>query len=232
MSAMEIAARLLLSLFLGAVVGIERQWHHKHAGVKTNTLVAVGATAFALVSAHGLGPNSNPAQIAAGVVTGIGFIGAGVVMRHGGNVQGINSAATLWASASMGLAVGAGYYPLAWLVAAVILAIQFVLRWLANWIDRRSGLVLPNQNFRLVVHFQPAVANDVRADWAAFFQQTGVSIFRHSEGAESDSCAVLDSSFALSEALARELDPLCRRLALIGGVTRTEWSRIEAREDG
>ena len=231
MGKMELAARLLLSLFLGALVGIERQWHHKHAGLKTNTLVAVGATAFALVSAHGFGPNSNPAQIAAGVVTGIGFIGAGVIMRRGASVQGINSAATLWASASMGLAIGAGYYSLAWLVAAVIVAIQFVVRWLANWIDRRSGPVLPNQNFRLVVHFQPAVANDVRAAWAAFSKQTGVSVLRYSEATESDSRVVLDTSFALSEALAGELDPLFRQLASIGGVTRREWSQAETRED-
>src|SRR5437879_944932 len=92
----ELAARLLISLFFGALIGIERQWHHKNAGLKTNTLVAVGATAFALVSQHGFGPNSNPAQVAAGVVTGIGFIGGGVIMRRSGNVQGINTAATLW----------------------------------------------------------------------------------------------------------------------------------------
>src|SRR5438132_2340239 len=99
----ELAARLLLSLLFGALIGIERQWHHKNAGLKTNTLVAVGATAFALISERGFGPNSNPAQIAAGVVTGIGFIGGGVIMRRSGNVQGINTAATLWTAAGMGL---------------------------------------------------------------------------------------------------------------------------------
>ena len=91
----ELILRILISFLFGALVGIERQWHHKNAGLKTNTLVAIGAAAFALVSQHGFGPNSNPTQVAAGVVTGIGFIGAGVIMRRGGSVQGINSAATL-----------------------------------------------------------------------------------------------------------------------------------------
>src|SRR5438093_9071245 len=134
MSDIELGVRLALSLLFGTVVGIERQWHHKTAGLNTNTLVAVGATTFALVSAHGFGPNTNPAQIAAGVVTGIGFIGAGVIMRRGGSVQGINSAATLWATASMGLAVGYGYYKLAWFVLAVVSTTKFSLRWSAPWI--------------------------------------------------------------------------------------------------
>src|SRR5207249_9813216 len=139
MGDIELGVRLALSLLFGTVVGIERQWHHKNAGIKTNTLVAVGSTSFALVSQHGFGPNSNPAQIAAGVVTGIGFIGAGVIMRRGGSVQGINSAATLWTTASMGLAVGAGHIVLGWMVLVSVLIIQFVIRLMANWIDRHSG---------------------------------------------------------------------------------------------
>lgn len=231
MAYMELAARLLLSLFLGALVGIERQWHHKHAGLKTNTLVSVGATAFALVSMHGFGPNSNPAQIAAGVVTGIGFIGAGVVIRRGGSVQGINSAATLWATASMGLAVGTGYYSLALFVVTVILVIQSALHWLSNWIDRRSGLVLPNLAFRLVVGFAPAAANDIRAAWSAFSGQTGVSVFHYSETQRPDSEVLLEASFALAEARTRDLISLSHALAAINGVTRTEWSQAKTGND-
>src|SRR5438876_5500711 len=168
MSDIELGVRLALSLLFGTVVGIERQWHHKNAGIKTNTLVAAGSTSFALVSQHGFGPNSNPAQIAAGVVTGIGFIGAGVIMRRGGSVQGINSAATLWATASIGLAAGSGYYKLAWFVLAVVLAAQFSLRWAANWIDRHSGQVVPQITYRLVVRFIPSVSENILSAWSAF----------------------------------------------------------------
>src|SRR3982074_221280 len=89
----EAVLQLLMSAVFGTLVGIERQWRHKNAGLKTNALVAIGATAFGLVALHGFGPGSQPTQIAAGVVTGIGFIGAGVVMHRGASVQGINSAA-------------------------------------------------------------------------------------------------------------------------------------------
>src|SRR5215831_18509644 len=111
-SVFQIAARLFLSLIFGALVGIERQWHHKNAGVRTHALVSVGASTFGLISILGFGATNNPMLIAGGVVTGIGFIGGGVIMHQGGVIQGINTAATLWATASMGLAIGAGYYAL------------------------------------------------------------------------------------------------------------------------
>ena len=134
----ELVLRLAVALVLGAVAGIERQWHHKHAGVRTHTLVAVGAAAFTIVS-MGLGATNNPMVIAAGVVTGIGFIGGGVIMHQGEMVQGINTAATLWATASIGLAAGAGYWLLTALVFAALVIVQFPLAWVERWIDRRSS---------------------------------------------------------------------------------------------
>jgi putative Mg2+ transporter-C (MgtC) family protein len=134
----EVAARLLLAFVLGALAGVERQWHHKNAGLRTHTLVAVGAAAFTMVSSLGLGPTNNPMLIAAGVVTGIGFIGGGVIMHQGPTVQGINTAATLWTTASMGLAAGAGYHTLTAMIFGAIVVIQFPLQWVEHWIDRHS----------------------------------------------------------------------------------------------
>src|SRR5215470_3122868 len=103
----EIILRLLLAVLYGSVIGVERQWHHKTAGLKTNSLVALGGAVFTLIGQMGF---SNPAQITAGVVTGIGFIGAGVIIRHSGGVQGVNSAATLWVTAGLGITLGIGRY--------------------------------------------------------------------------------------------------------------------------
>jgi putative Mg2+ transporter-C (MgtC) family protein len=85
----------------------------------------------------GFGPTNNPMLIAGGVVTGIGFIGGGVIMHRGGAVQGINTAATLWATASIGLALGGGYYALGSLIALNVLAVQVVLTWAESQIDKR-----------------------------------------------------------------------------------------------
>ena len=134
----ELVLRLAAAFVLGALAGVERQWHHKHAGVRTHTLVAVGAATFTLVSLALSGANVSMV-IAAGVVTGIGFIGGGVIMHQGATVQGINTAATLWTTASIGLAAGAGYYELMLLVFAVLIVVQFPLTWVERWIDRRAA---------------------------------------------------------------------------------------------
>jgi len=105
----DILLRLTLALAYGGVIGAERQWHQKMAGLRTNTLVSLGAAGFTL-----LGVLSSPAagpmdpRIAAQIVTGIGFLGAGVILREGFNVHGLNTAATLWCAAMVGAFCGAG----------------------------------------------------------------------------------------------------------------------------
>lgn len=224
MSDLELGARLLTALVFGALVGIERQWHHKNAGLKTNTLVTVGAAAFALISLRGFGPTANPAQIAAGVVTGVGFIGAGVIMRRGGNVQGINTAATLWAAGSLGLSIGMGYYILALLLLGVIILIQFSFRWLATLIDRRSEMINPFLTYQAAVTFASAAADQVRTAWKDFATQRGVAVSDYSE-ARSGSEITLKASFGLSQERAGQMIEIGQKLAGIPGVTDARWSQ-------
>jgi len=111
--------RIVLAAGLGAAVGLEREVREREAGLRTHMLVAVGSALFTLVSAYGFseffaqtGPvvPVDPTRIAAQIVTGIGFLGAGAIIRQGMNVRGLTTAATLWAVAAIGLASGAGYY--------------------------------------------------------------------------------------------------------------------------
>jgi len=119
-----IVIRIAVALAFGAVIGIEREWRQKRAGLKTMTLVSIGAAGFALMS-NTFGPgNHNPAQLAAAVVGGIGFIGAGVIMHRGATVEGVTTAATLWASASVGVAAGLGYYVLATVLTSAVAIVQ------------------------------------------------------------------------------------------------------------
>ena len=122
-----VVLRIALAFVLGAVAGIEREWRHKVAGIKTNALVAIGAAAFALMSDTFGSNNHNPAQLAAAVVTGIGFIGAGVIIHRGATVQGVTTAATLWANAAMGVAIGLGYFAVGITVFAGVILVEFVL---------------------------------------------------------------------------------------------------------
>lgn len=111
----QIVGRLILAAILSGLVGFERETHGRAAGLRTHILVCVGSTLIMLVSMHvyslyeGL-PNADPTRIAAGVVMGIGFIGAGTIMRFRASVRGLTTAASLWTVAGIGLAVGSGFY--------------------------------------------------------------------------------------------------------------------------
>ena len=142
MTTLEMLARLGTGVGLGALIGVERQYRARMAGLRTNALVAVGATLFVLLSAHGFGGlsdtgSADPTRVAAQIVSGIGFLGAGVIMRDGFNVRGLNTAATLWCAAAVGALAGAGLYEIAAVGTAVVLAANIVLRWLGRAVDRQ-----------------------------------------------------------------------------------------------
>ena len=111
----ELITRLLLAAGIGGVLGLEREWRLKTAGLRTNILIAVGSAIFTLMSRDlvaGL-PGADPSRIAAQIVTGIGFLGAGAIMRTDSGVHGLTTAATGWVNAALGIAVGGGEYRLA-----------------------------------------------------------------------------------------------------------------------
>ncbi len=122
----EMVLRLVLATALGAIIGFQRQRSGKEAGLRTHILICTGAALFTVVSMYGF-PNSDPARIAAGIVTGIGFIGAGVILhRTGGEVVGLTTAATIWAVAAIGLAAGAGLYIISGVATVLTLGILFI----------------------------------------------------------------------------------------------------------
>jgi putative Mg2+ transporter-C (MgtC) family protein len=127
--------RLGLALALGAAIGIERQWHQKMAGLRTNALVALGAGGFCVFSA--LVAQGDPTRVAAQVVTGIGFLGAGVILREGVNVHGLNTAATLWCSAMVGTFAGGGFWIPSIVAAVLVVATNLLLRPLVRRLNQR-----------------------------------------------------------------------------------------------
>jgi putative Mg2+ transporter-C (MgtC) family protein len=123
---LEMALRLLLAAFLGGIIGLQRELSGKEAGLRTNILICLGSALFTILSIYGF-PNSDPARVAAGVATGIGFIGAGVILhRNGGVVTGLTTAATIWAVASIGMAAGAGLYIVSAVATALVLVILVI----------------------------------------------------------------------------------------------------------
>ena len=129
--------RLLIALALGAIIGAERQLRQRLAGLRTNALVAAGSALFVLVTALSNDPEAT-ARIAAQVVSGIGFLGAGVIMREGLNVRGLNTAATLWCSAAVGVLSGYGQVIEAGAGAVAVLGANILLRGLTQQINRQD----------------------------------------------------------------------------------------------
>lgn len=115
----EILTRLLVSAAIAAMIGWEREKLHKPAGLRTHMLVCVGATLITLVSIDAM-QGGDPARLAAGIVTGIGFLGAGTIFRDKDHVRGLTTAASIWAVSAIGIAVGTGYYFAAIVAAAII----------------------------------------------------------------------------------------------------------------
>ena len=158
----ELLLRLALAAALGGAIGAERELRDREAGFRTHLLVAVGAALFTLVSAHAwtdwrfstpAGVVFDPTRIAAQIVTGIGFIGAGAIIRQGLSIRGLTTAATLWAVAAIGMAAGAGYYEAAVITTALVLVSLGPLRGLAHSVFSR----LRAEEGRLSVALRPGV---------------------------------------------------------------------------
>jgi putative Mg2+ transporter-C (MgtC) family protein len=136
MSIEDAAINLAVAFGLSAVIGFERQWRNRLAGLRTNTLVALGAATFVIFAALVPG-EASPTRVAAQVVSGIGFLGAGLIFREGLSVRGLNTAATLWCSAAIGVLAGAGYLLFATLATGFVVFVNLLLRPIVNFINRQ-----------------------------------------------------------------------------------------------
>jgi putative Mg2+ transporter-C (MgtC) family protein len=134
----ELIQRLLLAAAIGGLIGAERELRRKSAGFRTNILIALGAAIFTIGSVT-LSGTGDPTRIAAQIVTGIGFLGAGAIMRNQDGVQGLTTAATVWANAALGVAAGGGQFRLAIIGGAIVLVVLFVLGPIESAIERRTG---------------------------------------------------------------------------------------------
>jgi putative Mg2+ transporter-C (MgtC) family protein len=141
LSDLELTQRLLLAALLGGLLGLEREWRNKDAGLRTNILITMGSALFTLMSIELTdAANGDPSRVAAQIVTGIGFLGAGAIMRTNGGVQGLTTAATIWVNAAIGVAVGGGEYHIAVLATVITLAVLLVLQPIEKYIDYRHTL--------------------------------------------------------------------------------------------
>lgn len=137
---LDIVIRVAVAIALGAAIGLERQWRLRTAGIRTNALVSAGSALFVVLGAIGIeGATADPTRVAAQIVSGIGFLGAGVILRDGANIRGLTTAATLWCAAAIGSLAGAGMEEVALIGALAIVGTNTLLRPLSAMVNRRMA---------------------------------------------------------------------------------------------
>jgi putative Mg2+ transporter-C (MgtC) family protein len=147
----EIVWKLLLAVLIGGIIGAEREYRSKSAGFRTLTLICLGATLFTLLSEL-IGRSGSPERIASNVVVGIGFVGAGVIFKGDARskVSGITTAAMIWVTAALGMAIGAGYLLIAAFTCGLVLLVLVVFSLLEGWIDRVNQI----RNYKIICRFE------------------------------------------------------------------------------
>jgi putative Mg2+ transporter-C (MgtC) family protein len=148
MSDLDVGLRLILAILLGGVIGLEREWADKPAGLRTNILVSLGTALFVVIAFKLVDDYPQMAgettRIAAGVITGIGFLGAGTILRTEKDVQGLTTAATIWLVCGIGMAAGVGYYALASVSAVLGLAVLRLMDALPGRIRNKGNIIPPS----------------------------------------------------------------------------------------
>lgn len=144
----DLAVRILVAALLGAGIGLERELSGQSAGLRTHITIAMGAALFAVVSAYSFGEfdqeraatnfQVDVTRVASNVVVGVGFLGGGAIIKHGMTVSGLTTAASIWVTAAVGLAIGLGSFFAATLTTLVLLFVLTVLRWPRRWLNRRA----------------------------------------------------------------------------------------------
>lgn len=220
-------AHLLTALACGATIGFERQWRQRLAGLRTNTLVSLGAATFVVFAAQFT--DGSPTRVAAQVVTGIGFLGAGVISKEGANVRGLNTAATLWCSGAVGLLAGAGYWRHAILAVILVTSINLFLRPLIALIDRQSLDNAEVETFYLVTVICRA---DEEEKFRALLLQnfsTGSLHLHELDSANIEGSDRVEIIARVTTDKQRELalEHVVGRLSLEPGVTAARWKRVD-----
>ena len=213
-----------LALVLGASIGAERQWHQRIAGLRTNALVSSGAAMFVSIS-HLVPLTPNSLQIAAQVVSGIGFLGAGVIMREGLTIRGLNTAATLWCSAAVGSLCGLGFIREAAIGAAGVVGANVLLRPLARKIDREPS---HGSDVETEYTLRFTCRNEDEARMRALLMQLLHSLplalrSLHSQDVDSGAKVEVKATLVSADRQNAMLENVVQRLSLEPGITAVSW---------
>lgn len=223
LSALDFAARLGVGVGCGALIGLERQWRARRAGLRTNALVAAGATLFVLYAAATT--DSSPTRVASYVVSGIGFLGGGVILREGVNVRGLNTAATLWCSAAIGVLAASGHLVFTLIGTGTVIGIHVLGRPLGRLIDRDDGADEDESLVPFVVQVicRPKHEKYARAQIVQHAGSNDITLRGVHTGQPVGDDITLTAHLLMSGDVPARLERLVAELSLQPGVRAVQW---------
>ena len=217
-------AVLAVAFVCGGVIGLERQVRQRNAGLRTMVLVSVGAAAFVHLGGRLLGA-SGEVNVVAYVVSGIGFLGAGVIMKEGAHVRGLNTAATLWASAAVGAFAGAGLFAEAVAVTVVVLTGNTLLRPIVDYVNRRPvDADFTEALYQVHVLCEPSKVGDVRELLAAELARAQYPISSVQTLSEGEDQVELAATLIPTSAEGEELTAVCKALEAHPEIQDATWT--------
>ncbi len=182
--ASEDIIKLLLAIFVGGLVGAEREYRDKAAGFRTMIFICVGSALFTMFSLKIARPTSDPARIAAQIVSGVGFLGAGTILRESGRqVIGLTTAATIWLVAALGMGIGDGEYEITLLGTGFVLVVLWVFPYFERWIDNHRHTDI----YEIVCSYAPGRYEEIEA----LFHECGLTAFERKRGKKGDDMIVV-----------------------------------------
>jgi putative Mg2+ transporter-C (MgtC) family protein len=223
LSVAEFALRLAVGVGCGALIGLERQWRARMAGLRTNALVAGGATLFVLYAVAT--EDSSPTRVASYVVSGIGFLGGGVILREGFNVRGLNTAATLWCSAAVGVLAASGHLVFTVIATGTVIAIHLFGRPLGRLIDHDNSVEEDEslQPYLVQVICRPKSEKYARAHIVQHTADNDITLRGIRTGHGADDVLTLTAHLLMNGHTPAKLERLVGDLSLQPGVRAVQW---------
>jgi putative Mg2+ transporter-C (MgtC) family protein len=223
LSVADFALRLAVGVGCGALIGFERQWRARIAGLRTNALVAAGATLFVLYAAAT--EDSSPTRVASYVVSGIGFLGGGVILRQGVNVRGLNTAATLWCSAAVGVLAASGHLVFTLIATGTVIAIHVLGRPLGRLIDHDNTVEEDEglQPYQVRVSCRPKSAKYARAQIVQHTSNNDITLRGIHTSQSDDDKVTLTAHLLMDGHAPAKLERLVAELSLQPGIYAVHW---------
>ncbi len=227
----EFALRIGAAFALGSLIGLERQWRNRMAGLRTNALVATGTALFVTLTPL-LGSNANPTQIAAYIVSGIGFLAGGVIFKERLSVSGLNTAATLWCTAAIGVLAGTGFVLDATIGMCAVLAANVVLRPIVQRINLRPAAPSELSSYEITAVCSDAVEEQVRAATIAAIRGANMTLTAvYSDDIPASERVAVTADFTVSGRPDAVLERIVKRVGIEPGVVSISWRIVPTTED-